>query len=110
MIRKREKARDEGLLVEFYGGECPHCAAMKPLVERLEKELGIKVEKYEVWHNSANAQRMEQLAELFEEACGTIGVPAFYNAKTGEAFCGETDYEKLRDWALGKREMPSGVT
>jgi len=37
-------------------------------------------------------------------------VPAFYNAKTGEAFCGETDYENLRDWALGKREMPSGVT
>ena len=59
MISKKEEVRKEGLLIQFYGEECPHCAVMKPLVEKLERELGIKIEKYEVWHNQANAQRME---------------------------------------------------
>ena len=59
MISKKEEVRKEGLLIQFYGEECPHCAVMKPLVEKLERELGIKIEKYEVWHKQANAQRME---------------------------------------------------
>ena len=31
-------------LLEFYGTECPHCVQMHELVERLEKEEGIKEE------------------------------------------------------------------
>ena len=42
------------MLIEFYGEECPHCQAMLPLVERLEKEEGLKVERHEVWHNKEN--------------------------------------------------------
>ena len=30
-------------LLEFYGTECPHCVSMHELVERLEKEKGIKI-------------------------------------------------------------------
>ncbi len=39
------------MLLEFYGTGCPHCARMKPLVERLEKEEGVVIEKYETRHN-----------------------------------------------------------
>lgn len=82
-------------LLEFYGTECPHCETMRPLVEKLEKELNVKVEKYEVWHNETNARKLEEYDKNF---CG--GVPFFYNIKTDKWICGATTYEKLKDWAI----------
>ncbi len=84
-------------LLEFYGTECPHCVRMHELVERLEKEEGIKVDRFEVWHNQDNEKKLEQI-ECFHE-CG--GVPFFYNTETKQFICGEEKYEKLKTWALG---------
>lgn len=83
-------------LLFFYGEECSHCHVMRPLVDRLEKDLGVRVDKYEVWHNEANARKMD---EYDKNLCG--GVPFFYNTKTEAWICGETSYEKLKDWAKG---------
>lgn len=85
------------MLLEFYGTECPHCIKMKPLVEQLERETGIKVEAFEVWHNEANAKKMD---EYDTGLCG--GVPFFYNTDTKQFVCGSIDYEKLKEWALKK--------
>lgn len=83
-------------LIEFYGTECVHCREMEPLMERLEKEEGIKITRLEIWHNSKNA-------ELFQKydngKCG--GIPFFYNTKTGKWICGSASYEKLKEWAKG---------
>ncbi len=68
---------------------------MKPLVERLEEETGVKVEEHEVWHNEANAQLMKEYDKGY---CG--GVPFFFNKKTGKWICGSTDYERLKTWSL----------
>lgn len=84
-------------LLEFYGKECPHCVRMMPLVEQLEKELSVKVEKFEVWHNEENANKMMEYDEGF---CG--GVPFFFNTDSKEWICGGTDYDKLKAWASGK--------
>ena len=84
-------------LIEFYGTECSHCYDMDPLVERLEKELKIKVTKLEVWHNSSNAKKFEELDNGF---CG--GVPLFINTKTGKKICGSISYDKLKAWAQDK--------
>ncbi|MFZ2205687.1 MAG: hypothetical protein WAV23_03795 [Minisyncoccia bacterium] len=84
-------------LLEFYGTECPHCVEMHELVDKLEKEEGIKVQSLEVWHNEENAKRLEELDKTF---CG--GVPFFYNEKTGKWICGEADYQELKDWAQDK--------
>ena len=81
-------------LLEFYGDECPHCVRMHTLVERLEKEEGLTVDKFEVWHNEENEKK---LLELDKEFCG--GVPFFYNTKNGKFLCGEANYEELKDWA-----------
>jgi len=70
---------------------------MKPLVEKLEKEEGVKVTKLEVWHNEENAKILQ---ELDNGKCG--GVPFFFNKKTGKWICGAVDYNKLKAWALGK--------
>ncbi|MBI4119640.1 MAG: thioredoxin family protein [Parcubacteria group bacterium] len=82
------------MLLEFYGKECPHCLKMTPSVERLEKEMGVKLERYEIWHSDENAQKMEQYDKGF---CG--GVPFFFNTETGDYICGETSYEELKRWA-----------
>jgi thiol-disulfide isomerase/thioredoxin len=84
-------------LLEFYGTECPHCVRMHKLVEKLEKEEGVKVDTYEVWHNKENAKKLE---EIDKEFCG--GVPFFFNTKTNKWICGEEDYKELKNWALGK--------
>ncbi len=81
-------------LLEFYGKECPPCIAMHPLVEKLEKEEGIKIETLEVWYNKENERR---LLEIDKDLCG--GVPFFYNTKTKKYLCGQVDYKELKNWA-----------
>lgn len=82
------------MLLEFYGEECSHCVAMKPLVEKLEKEEGVKVESFETWHSPENQIKHE---EYDKDLCG--GVPFFYNTDTKEFICGEATYEELKKWA-----------
>ena len=84
-------------LLDFYGTECPHCIEMDPLIERLEKEEGIKITRLEVWHNSKNDELRRKMDKI---DCG--GVPFFFNEKTGKALCGSNSYEKLKKWELGK--------
>ncbi len=81
-------------LMEFYGTECPHCIEMRPIVERVEKELGVEIEKIEVWHNAENAKLFQKIDGGF---CG--GVPFFYNEDTEEKLCGAQEYEDLLAWA-----------
>ena len=83
-------------LVEFYGDECPHCVKMRELTVRLEKEKGVKLERYEVWHNKENEKKMEEL-DIEKEPCG--GVPFFINTKTGKTICGEASFKELVEWA-----------
>ena len=84
-------------LLDFYGSECPHCIEMDPLIDRLEKEEGVKVKKVEVWHNDKNAQLWKKTDN---GKCG--GVPFFHNEKSGKRICGAVPYPKLKAWALGK--------
>ena len=88
------KKKKTPTLMEFYGAECPHCHAMDSLVKKLEKDLKVKLAKYEVWHDEKNAKLMKSFDK---DRCG--GVPFFYNAKTKEFLCGEGDYATLKAWA-----------
>lgn len=81
-------------LLEFYGDTCPHCIEMKPVVEQLEKELGVEVEKFEVWNNEENVKKME---EYDKGLCG--GVPFYFNTESGAHICGSADLDALKKWA-----------
>jgi thiol-disulfide isomerase/thioredoxin len=96
-VEIRRESGKEPELMEFYGNECPHCIEMVPLVEKLEKVEGVKVQKFETWHDEENAKKFQ---EMDQGKCG--GVPFFINTKTGNWICGSTDYETLRKWALEK--------
>ena len=86
-----------GELIEFMGLECVHCNDMKPLIDKLEKELGVKVNKIEVWHNASNAAKLKESDKI---GCG--GVPFFLNENTGKAVCGAMSYDELKKWAKGE--------
>lgn len=85
-------------LIMFFGTECTHCHEMDPLVDRLEKEENVKVDRLEVWHDSKNAKLLKEYDKDF---CG--GVPFFMNTKTGKWICGEAEYGELKNWALGEK-------
>jgi thiol-disulfide isomerase/thioredoxin len=86
------------MLLEFYGKECPHCFVIKPRLERLEKEFGVKIESYEVWHDEKNA---EMMAKYAKDRCE--GVPFLFNTETQDSICGEADYEMIKKWAGVKK-------
>ncbi len=83
-------------LLEFYGETCPHCIEMKPIVEKLEKETGLTVEKFEVWDDEENAKKQ---AEYDKDLCG--GVPFFINTESKKFICGSADEEETKAWMEG---------
>lgn len=82
------------MLLNFYGKECPHCHEMEPLVDQLQKETGVMVDRLEVWHNDENMKTMEKYDK---NLCG--GVPFFFNTETNKFICGEASYDELKTWA-----------
>lgn len=64
------------------------------MIENLEKELDVKVDSLEVWHNDENLKLLETHDKGF---CG--GVPFLINTQTGKWICGEATEEELKDWA-----------
>ena len=79
-------------IIEFYGESCPHCMAMKPVVEQLEKDLDIEIQKLEVWNDTKNQEVMKKYEDIIAEACGGMaGVPSFVNTDTKQALCGAHD-------------------
>jgi len=99
IVQKALPRREEYYLLEFYGAECVSCAAMEPIVKRLEQELFVKFKKIEVWHSHANAHLMMYYAKGECKA-----VPFFYNKKSGKGLCGPQTYETLKEWALGAEQ------
>ncbi len=85
-------------LLMFYGKECIHCHEMFPLVEKLEKEEKVKVEKLEVWHDSKNKAVYDKSNNMIR----CTGVPFFYNEKAKKGICGAVPYDELKKLALGK--------
>ncbi len=84
-----------GDIIEFYGEECPHCQNMVSVVSEAEKETGVSITKLETWNNAENQRVFEAFSGIIEPQCGGLGVPTFYNQRTGAAICGEVDKATL---------------
>ena len=81
-------------LINFYGRECPHCERMESVIQKLEHDTGVTVERKEVWHDDENVKVM---TAYDKGVCG--GVPYFYNTETGKSICGEATIAELMEWA-----------
>lgn len=88
-------------MIWFSGRECPHCKQLRPIVESL-KEDGVEIVELEVWHDEGNANLLREYGDAIADACGgDLGVPSFYNERTGKALCGKVDRDALVKWASG---------
>jgi len=68
--------------IMFWARECPHCKAMMPYVDKLEKETGIKLEKLEIWHNEKNADLMRSYRPIIAPKCGgQLRTPTFFRQR-----------------------------
>jgi len=102
MQQEHEPTRQAGdRLIFFWGRECPHCARIHPVVREAAGEMGKEITELEVWHSEDNAALMSEYGSTLKRACGgSLGVPAFYNERTGKALCGAaTTKEQIIDWA-----------
>ena len=87
-------------LIMFHGRECPHCQVMMPLVDRLEKETDVSIERLEIWHNEKNADLMRSKRDIITPKCGgQLKTPTFMNTETNDIICGEVEYDALKNWA-----------
>lgn len=87
---------DNCYVLEFISDGSDYCIQMEPVVQRLEKDLGIKVRKI-------NISKRQDFVKLYDcvggNECGTV--PFFYNRRTAQAICGPTPYQNLKKLATG---------
>lgn len=86
-------------IILFYGATCPYCHDIEPVLDRLENEKAVVIERLEVWNNPENQKRMDALTPLYEKECGgNMIVPSVYDPATGRLICNPGSYEKLTQW------------
>ncbi len=52
--------KEAGTYEYFWGNGCPHCAAVQEFYDKWEKKDTVKIKKFEVWYDKANAKIMEE--------------------------------------------------
>lgn len=84
-------AQDQINLYLFYGDGCPHCEKEIKFLDKLQDEdENISVKKYEVWHDSENAELLEKVGDRLNLKIsgvpvliiGDKSVTGFYNEVT----------------------------
>lgn len=65
-----------------------------PIIEKLEKEKGVKVEKYEIWHNDENEKKFDEVNKNF-----CPGVPFFFNTDNSKTICGAVPEDEFITFA-----------
>lgn len=89
-------------LIFFYGHECPHCEAMRPLLMKLAFETGITCEERDVWSSEADYRTLENYQQAIQREDPLCeGLPFFYDTVHKTYLCGAVSYKKLKAWALG---------
>ena len=75
---KQNEQINETNIYLFYGRECPHCEALMEYLDELlqdKKYENVNFEKYEVWHNKENAEKLSEVGDIL--GVNATGVPYF---------------------------------
>jgi thiol-disulfide isomerase/thioredoxin len=87
----------------FYGTDCPHCDAMRPLIAKLAFDTEITLDERDVWTSQADFRIYENYQDSVKKKDPECdGLPFFYDVKTKEYLCGEVSYRALKTWAMLK--------
>lgn len=87
------KAEALGDVNFFYATGCPHCAAVRPLVEQLQnKYTNLKFSSYDIYQSQSNAMLLYRLYDIYEISNDKRGgVPVVFVGK--KHLLGDTDIE-----------------
>ncbi len=89
-------------IIMYYGEGCPHCERLKPLIKRVEEDLGINITRKEIWGNEDNKEEFKGLKDKIFSQCGEgeLIVPTLYSPITDKLRCGKSKapYEELINW------------
>ena len=85
-------------LLMFTGDNCAHCDEMEPIIDRVERDLNVRVHRFNVWRDQINFKLFEKLDK--NRKCG--GLPYFYNTATKQGICGASTYGNFRLWARNR--------
>ncbi len=69
------KKDDKQKIYMFYGDGCPHCKAEEEYLDKIlkkEKYSNYELEKYEVWYNSENAKKADEVGDILEVPATSI--------------------------------------
>lgn len=100
----RAPGRGDALLY-FWGVGCQRCEEAQPAIERLSRELGVPVERFEVKLDARGRARF--LRECERLGIEAAGVPTFiYRDRHLVGFSGEASENALRALLTGKPESP----
>eukprot|EP01031_Cornospumella_fuschlensis_P041916 gene41916-51170_t len=88
--------KDQVYMIAFTADNNDACQEMEPVIQRLEKDLRIKVRRI-------NINRRPDFVMLYEAVGGmsTSTVPFFYNRRTAQAISGPSPYDNLKRLAMG---------
>ena len=85
----------------FYGTDCPHCEAMRPLMAKLAFDTGIVFDERDVWKNQSDYRIYENYQnEVTKKDPDCVGLPFFYDIHNNTYLCGEVSYRTLKEWAM----------
>lgn len=73
----------------FWGNGCPHCKNVDEFLSSWDKKDEVKIDKYEVWYNKANQQRLIERAKNCPTNDSQMGVP-FMVTPDGQCLSGDT--------------------
>ena len=85
-------------LIFYHGTNCSYCEQAKPNLEKVEKELGIKFERKEIWNNETNKNEFVSVAK--EKL-----IPSLYNPGTKDIIPRLITYEEILAWT--KKQLSS---
>lgn len=72
----------------FWGEGCPHCANVDEFLSGWEGSESLNLEKYEIYKNPSNAQRLKTRAKDCDLPSNQVGVPLLF-AKDGQCVVGD---------------------
>ncbi len=84
---------DKDAFIYFYGNTCPHCAELNEWLKETGIEKKVKFEKREVYQNKANANLMEQAAQICNLDTTQLGVPFVYD--NGKCYIGSDQAKEI---------------
>lgn len=85
----------ENHLLYFFGKECLASHEMNPIIDQLELESGMQIDRLEVWHDEQNSDIFHRI-----DTTRSFSTPFFINLKTGRWACGVISHDTLRSIML----------